>query len=386
MRGFLQDLRYSFRQLRKSPAFAVTAVLTLALGIGANVAVFCVINATLLNPSGVPHPDQIVAVRAHYSVGDLKNINLSPTDFGDTVVAKDIFTSAAVMRRANFNYTASGTTPERLTGAAVSWQWFDVFWARPYLGRVFRAEEDQPEANHVAVLSYRAWQQRFGGDRDIVGRSLQLNQESYEVVGVMGPDFAWPNQAELWIPIGLPPGSYFDPKNRMNEYLFAVARLRPGVTLAQANTYLHMRADQDVASEGGQHLLKVSGWGMFSMPLVEFVSGDLRQPLFVLLAAVGTILLIICANIAGLQLARASGRQRELSIQIALGAGNRRLAQQAVMEGLCLSIAGTALGLMLAAGLIPLLLLLAPADLMLNISVHMGKPVLLFLVALGSLC
>ncbi len=157
MDNIIQDLRYSLRQLIKSPGFTSTAILTLALGIGANIAVFCVINATLLNPSGVPHPDQIVAVRANYSVGDLKNISISPTDFGDAVVAKNIFTSAAVMRRANFNYTASGTTPERLMGAAVSWQWFDVFWARPYLGRVFRPEEDQPGANHEAVLSYPTW-------------------------------------------------------------------------------------------------------------------------------------------------------------------------------------------------------------------------------------
>src|SRR5581483_8421851 len=268
----------------------------------------------------------------------------------------------------------------------VSWQWFDVFWARPYLGRVFRPEEDEPDANHVLVLSYRTWRQRFGGDPAVVGRTLQLNEQSYKVVGVMEPDFAWPNQAELWVPIGLPSGEYFDPKDRYNEHLFAAARMRRGVTLAQANAFLHMRAQQDMASEGSGNIGKSSGWDMFCMPLVEFVSGDLRRPLVILLAAVGTILLIICANIAGLQLARASGRQRELSIQIALGAGNRRLAQQAMMEGLCLSIAGAALGLVLGTGLIPLLLMLAPAGLMLSISVHMGRPVLLFLIAMGSLC
>lgn len=381
-----QDLLYALRQLRKASGFTFTSVLTLGLGIGATVAVFSVMNAVLLNPSGIPHPANVVALRAKYSFGDLANINFSPTDFGDALNAKNIFTSAAVMAGEDFNYSSGDSTPQRLSGAKVSWQWFDVFWARPFLGRVFRPEEDQPEANHVVVVSYRAWQQRFGGDRDIVGSRLELNRESYEVVGVMGPDFAWPNQAELWIPIGLPPGSYFDPKNRMHEYLFAVARLRPGVTPAQANAYLHMRADQAIAAEGEPQLLKASGWGMFSMPLIEFVSGDLRQPLFVLLAAVGTILLVICANIAGLQLARASGRQRELSIHIALGAGNRRLAQQALMEGLCLSVAGAALGFVLATGLIPVVLLLAPADLMLNISVHLGKPVLLFLIALGSLC
>ena len=386
MAGLFQDLRYSLRQLRKAPGFTLIAVLTLALGIGATVAVFSVMNAVLLNPSGIPNPENVVALRTKYALHDLANINVSPPDFGDAVSDKNIFTSAAVMQGQDFNYSGNDGVPQRLSGAKVSWQWFDVFWARPYLGRVFRPEEDQPDANHVVVLSYRTWRQRFGGDESVVGQTLRLNDESYKVVAVMGPDFAWPNQAELWIPIGLPSGTYFDPKLRHNEYLFAVARLRPGVTLAQANAFLHMRSDQDIAAEGAQSYSKISGWGMFCMPLVEFVSGSLRQPLLVLLAAVVTILLIICANIAGLQLARASGRQRELSIQIALGAGTYRMAQQALIEGLCLSFAGTTLGFLLAKGLVPLLLMLAPANLMLNISVRMGGTVLLFLAALATLC
>ena len=237
MDNIIQDLRYSLRQLIKSPGFTSTAILTLALGIGANIAVFCVINATLLNPSGVPHPDQIVAVRAKYSVGDLTNIYISPPDFGDTVVAKNIFTSAAVMRRANFNYTASATTPERLMGAAVSWQWFDVFWARPFLGRVFRPRKISP-APITRPSSLIRHGKRFGADPGIVGRTLLLNQESYQVIGVAAPDFDWPNQAELWVPLALPPARYFDNKNRYNEYLFSVARLRPGVTSEQANSFL----------------------------------------------------------------------------------------------------------------------------------------------------
>jgi predicted permease len=386
MTGLLQDLRYALRQLRKAPAFTLTAICTLALGIGATVAVFSVMNAVLLNPSGIPHPASVVAVRAKYTLGDLKNINISSADFGDAVRGKDVFTSAAVMQGTDFNYTGGNTTPERLTGAKVSWQWFDVFWARPYLGRVFRPEEDQPNADHEVVLAYQAWRRRFGGDPSIVGRTLELNQESYKVVGVMGPDFAWPNQAELWVPLGLPPGSYFDHHERYHEYLFAVARLRPGVTLAKANSYLHLRAAQSISSEGAQSYGQIAGWGMFAMPLIDFVAGNLRQPLFILLAAVGTILLIICANIAGLQLARASGRQREVSIHIALGAGRRRMTQQALLEGLCLSAAGALLGFVLAKALIPLLLAFAPSSLMLNITVHMGKTVLLFAIATATAC
>jgi predicted permease len=381
MTGIAQDLRYALRQLRKSPGFTFTSILTLGLGIGATLAVFSVMNAVLLNPSGIPHPKDVVALRAKYTFGDLANINISTTDFGDAVSAKNIFTSAAVLAGQDFNYASGDSIPQRLSGAMVSWQWFDVFWAHPYLGRVFRPEEDQPNANHVVVLSYRAWRQHFGGDPSIIGRKLELDQEPYKVVGVMGPDFAWPNQAELWIPIGLPSGSYFDPQVRHNEYLFGAARLAPGITLAQANAYLGTRSAQIAASE---HLPKGVGWGMFCMPLIEFVTGNLREPLFILLAAVATILLIICANIAGLQLARASGRQREFSIQIALGAGSYRVQQQALIEGLCLALVGGAIGLMLAKVVVPLLLLLAPSDLILNISVRMGGTVIMFLIALTS--
>ncbi len=345
MTGTLQDLRYATRGLRKSPGFMVVAALTLALGIGANVAVFTVMNAILLNPSGIPHPESVIALRAKYSLADLANINISAPDFGDAVTGKDVVTSAAVLQAANFNYSGSGTTPERLVGANVSWQWFDVFWASPYLGRVFRPEEDQPNANHEAVLSYHTWKQRFGGDPAIVGKSLLLNQESYQVVGVMRPDFDWPNGTELWTPIALPSSQYFDRKFRFNESLFGVARLRPGVSLEQANAFLRLRTAQEIAAEGPTGYAQSGGWGMFAMGLVEFVAGNLRKPLAILLAAVATVLLIACANIAGLLLARATGRQHEVSIQIALGAGNGRLIRQALLESLVLAVVGVLLGL-----------------------------------------
>ncbi len=385
METMFQDLRYTLRQLIKSPGFTATAILTLALGIGANIAVFTVINASLLNPSGVPHPDQVVAVRAKYSFGDLANINISPPDFADAVMGKNIFTSAAVMKNSAFNYSASNSTPERLTGALVSWQWFDVFWARPQLGRVFRPEEDQPAANHEVVLSDGAWKRRFGSDPGIIGRTLLLNEESYQVIGVMGPDFNWPNQAELWVPLGLPAASYSNNQLRHNEYLFCAARLRPGVTNAQANAYLALRSAQQIASEPGGYS-QAAGWGMFSMPLIDFVAGDLRKPLFLLLAAVALVLLIACANIAGLQLARASGKQREVSIQIALGVSRARLIRSALLESLLLAFGGVICGLVIARTSIPLLLLLAPKSLSRNIAIHIGWPILAFVVVVGASC
>ncbi len=386
MTGTLHDLRYATRGLTKNPGFVLVAALTLALGIGANIAVFSVMNAILLNPSGIPHPESVAALRVKYNLADLANINISAPDFGDAVTGKDVFTSAAIMQGQNFNYTGDGTTPERLVGAQVSWQWFDVFWASPYLGRVFRPEEDQPNANHEVVLAYQTWKRRFGGDPAIVGKSLLLNQESYQVIGVMRPDFDWPNGTELWSPIGLPPGRYFDRKFRHNENLFGVARMRPGVSVAQANAYLRLKSAQEIAAEGHNSYSESSGWGMFAMPLIEFVAGNLRKPLAILLAAVLTVLLIACANIAGLLLARATGRQHEVSIQIALGAGNGRLIQQALLESSVLAVMGVLLGLALAHFAIPLLLLLAPASLAGNLTVHMGGPVLLFVSTIGVLC
>jgi predicted permease len=387
MSSVFQHLRYAFRQLNHSRAFAITAVLTLAFGIGANVAVFSVMNAVLLNPSGVPNPDRMIAVRAHYSTpAELGNIGMSPPDFADAEAGTSLLSNTAAMTVGNLSYLPDGGVPERLVNAAVSWQFFDAFVAKPILGRTFRAEEDVPAANHVVVLSYPTWQKRFGSDPNIVGRRVTLNQESYEIIGVMGPAFGWPNQAEVWTPLALKPVRLHDHDYRYNEYLFVVSRMRPGVQVGQVNEYLAMKARENANSEGERSYAKISGWGMFSMPLLEYVAGDLRKPLAVLLGAVILVLLIACANIAGLQLARASDRQRETSIRIALGAGRARLLAQAFTESAVLALFGVALGLLLARYTIPLLLMLAPDNLVHNLNVHISIPVLLYVMAAGVFC
>ena len=386
MKNLAQIFRYSLRQFRKSPAFTITAVLTLALGIGANIAVFSVTNAVLLNPSGIPHPERVVALRAKYAMGDLANISMSAPDVGDAMDAGNLFDAVAAMKPGAFNYTPSGTTPTKIDAALVTYRWFDVFEARPALGRSFRAEEDVPEANHEVILSYATWKNRFGSDPNIVGRKLMLNEQAYEVIGVMGPEFNWPNTAEMWAPLGLKPEIFHDSKNRYNENLFAVGRMKRGITVDQVNSYLNLKASQVVTSEGASSYAKASGWGMFSMPLIEYMSGSLRKPLVILIGAVALVLLIACANIAGLQLARASGRQREVSIRIALGASRFRLMQQALIESALLAAAGAALGVVIANISIPLLLAAAPTSLSANLKVQIDLPVLAFITAAGVVC
>ena len=387
MHSIAHQFRYAIRQLANSPGFAIVSAMTLALGIGANIAVFSVTNAVLLNPSGIPHSANLVALRAHYdSPPDLGNISLSPPDFADAAEGKDIFRDAAIMTGSSFNFSRENANPELMQGARVSSGYFDVFEVRPALGRTFTAEEDQPGAGLVAVLSHQAWQKRFAADPNIVGRSIILDQRSYRVIGVMGREFNWPNQAELWVPIALPPARYHDHNYRYNEYLFGVARLRPGVTFEQANTYLKRKAQENIVSEGSNSYGRISGWGMFSMPLTEFIGGNLRKPLLMLLAAVGMVLLIACANIAGLQIARASARQRDLAVRVALGASRWTLIRQALAESIVLTIAGLVLGFLVALAAAPLLLKGLPRSLAEHLHLSFAGPVLFFVVIVAVVC
>lgn len=387
MHSIVQEVRYAIRQLAKSPGFAIVSVLTLALGIGANIAVFSVTNAVLLNPSGIPHASGIVALRARYNaMPDLTSIPLSAPDFGDAADGKDTFAAAAVADFSDFNFSRENANPELLNGARVSSGYFDVFEVRPVLGRVFTPEEDQPGASLQVVLSHDAWTRRFGSDPTIIGRSLILNQQSYRVIGVMGPEFKWPNQVELWVPLALPPATYHDKKDRYNESLFGLARLRSGVTLQKANAYLEMKAQQSIASEGSDSFGRASGWGMFAVPLTEFVGGSLRKPLTVLLAAVAMVLLIACANIAGLQIARASARQRDLAVRVALGASQWKLVRQALVESVVLTAAGLGLGFLVAYTVAPLLLRGLPPMLAEHLQLSFRGPVLVFVVLIAVLC
>jgi ABC-type antimicrobial peptide transport system permease subunit len=237
----------------------------------------------------------------------------------------------------DFNYTGS-TVPERLVGASVTWRWFEVFGAKAKLGRVFQPEEDRPNANREAVLSYAAWKRLFGQDAGTVGRTIELNRLPYRIVGVMGPEFRWPVDVDLWVPLGLADGQYTE-NNRFNESYNAMARLKPGLAFASANAFVEVLSSRvrNSGTQGGAYA-KDSAWGMFLLPFTDFIAGDTKTPMLVLLGAVGFVLLIACSNIAGLMLARASGRSREIAVRAALGAGRWDLIRQSLAESLVLAL------------------------------------------------
>jgi predicted permease len=382
MNSFGQDLKYTLRLLAKSPGFAAVAVLTLALGIGANTAIFSVVNGLLLHPAGIDQPERVVAPRARYTALRLDSIEISVPDFDLVRHETGTFASVALQQGVDFNYSAGGF-PVRLVGSQVTQQWFEVFGATPYLGRTFTPEEDQPGANSVVVLSYRAWKTVFGSDAGIVGRSIQLNQQSYKVIGVMRPEFDWPAGVDLWSPLGLAPAA-FDTQNAFNEGYFAIARLQPGVTAEQAAAVMSVITKRFVDTWSSSYP-KDSGWGLFSVPITRLVYGDVRTPLLVLLGAVGLVLLIACANVAGLLLARASARKREFAVRTALGASPLRMARQILTESVVIAAAGMVVGIALAYVAIRALLLLAEGTLGSAITVHMDANVLAFTCAASLL-
>jgi predicted permease len=373
----LSDARIGFRTLGRSPGFTSTVIASLALGIGANTAIFSIVNALLLHPAGIADPERVVAIRVHYDQLNLKSIGVSAPDLGDIRNTRELFEHASLIRETDFNYTGHDL-PQRLQGAEVSSEWFDVFGAKPRFGRLFRAEDDQPNANQVVILSYGAWTKVFGGDPALLGKTVELNKTPYRVIGVMHPEFRWPRAVDLWTPIGLP-ATQFSEDNRFNENFNAVARLRPNVPLEKANAGIKLLNDRvrDNGSRGGKYA-QDSQWGMFAVPFVDFAIGDTKTPTLVLLAAVGLVLMIVCANIAGLMLARSTGRAREIAVRTALGATRWQLMRQTAGESVIIAIAGAVLGVALAKVGVRALLLLAPERAIEGLRVSLDAHVLSF--------
>ncbi len=373
----LTDLRFALRQMLKSPAFTITAIVTLALGIGANTAIFSVVNAVLRHPAGVDHPERIAVMHVNYSQFTLDVPVVSVPTFAKAASMRDEVEAAAIEHGASFNIERDGQA-ENIPAAKVSSRWFDVYGARPILGRTFTADEDQPDAGPVAVLSYGMWQRVFGGRQDVAGQTLLLDQKPYRVVGVMRSDFAWPRKAEVWVPIALPPAA-FRPDNLFNESYYSAARLREGVPVEKFSASLAAAMWATLqSSERGTAFAKSSGWSVYATPLTDFAAGPLRTPLYVLCGVVALVLLIAAANVAGLLLARASARSREFAIRTALGASASRMVRQMLVETLLLAAVAAIAGMLAGPMIGTLLLHLVPHDLARGFVVHTDPAVLGF--------
>lgn len=352
--NFWSDVRHALRMFWKNPGFTLAAVGALALGIGANTAIFSVVNAVMLKPLTYPDAERIVHIMMTFPDGSAPGA--SPTKYNlwhsqTGSVLQDV--SAYDGQGPGFNLT--GDHPEQVHGIHASEAFFRLFGAPVMLGRTFTPQEDRPNGGDVVVLSYGLWQRRFGGDRQIVGHTISLGNQPYTVVGVLGKDFRSDPEAELYVPFQLDPES-----TNQGHYFQASARLKPGVTLAQANAQMKVVADQFRRRYPGEMDARE---GFSVEPLRDLIVSDVRSSLFILLGAVGFVLLIACANVANLLLVRATGRRREFAIRAAMGAKRGRIVMQLLTESVMLSVAGGILGLILGYVGVRALLAVSPADL-----------------------
>ena len=353
MGDFLSDLRYSFRTLITTPAFTVTAIAALALGIGANTAIFTVVNAVLLKPLTYPEPDRMVQFMNTFSDGN--GNGASPVNFNTWRAQTSVFQDVTAYDFGGPGFNLTGLVPEQVHGIHASEAYFRLFGAPVVLGRTFTAQEDSPNGGHVVVIGYGFWQRKFGGNPNIIGTSLSLSNEPYTIVGVLGKSFVTDPLADIWVPFQIEPNS-----TNFGHYFLVSGRLKPGVSLAQANAQLKVTADQYRRLHPDDMGPK-DGFGV--QPLRDSIVAGARKSLFVLLGAVGFVLLIACANVANLLLVRATGRKREFAIRAAMGAGRARIVRQLLTESIVLSITGGVLGLMLGYAGVRALLAVSPAGL-----------------------
>jgi predicted permease len=367
---FLQDLRYAARMLRRNPSFPLIAVLTLALGIGANTAIFSLVNSILLRPLPYHQPEQLVQVTGTYPKGGIAAMR-------SQMQSMDV---AAYMEGHEVNLTGRGA-PVRLTATLVSAELFSVLGTPAELGRTLHSGEDLAAQNSYVILSHRIWQQRFAADPSVIGQWIKLEGLQRQIIGVMPPDFRFPSpQTDVWIPLDI------DPRNTISywagDFLQVIGRLRPGATLAQASNEIRMFQS---------HVMTLFPWtmpatwnaGVAVVSLRDGLVGDIRARLLILLVAVALVLLIACANVANLALSRATVRGKEIALRVSLGAGRSRIFRQLITESVLMSAVGGALGLALAAAGLSLLKSSLPVDTPRRADVALDWQVLLFTAVLA---
>ncbi len=363
METLWQDLRYGARMLAKSPGFTAVAVLTLALGIGANTAIFSVVNGVLLRPLPYEEPGQLVRVWNQFLSEGVPQLWLSEPELIYYRKNTRALEGIAVYTTGGANLTGQGEAL-RVTAANVSANFFPLLRVDAFLGRTFTPEEDTPGNDRVIVLGHGFWQRRFGGDPTIIGETVSLSDNPYTVIGVMPSGFAFPDgNVDLWTPIAI---GLANPGNAGHHYLQPIARLKAGVTFGQGMADIQRTALQYAREnylKATDEQLQQFGWGAYLVPLHESVVGDVRPALLILLGAVGFVLLIACANVANLLLARAAVREKEVAIRAALGAGRGRIIRQLLTESILLGLVGGAAGLLLAFWSLRVLVALGPENL-----------------------
>jgi putative ABC transport system permease protein len=379
----LQDLRYAVRTLTREPGFTLVALVTLALGIGANTAIFSIVNAVLLRPLPYHEPDRVVLLWSHWT--NWTKTWVSEPELADYQRQAQSLEHVAGFSSTSFNLAGGGSEPLRVLAAQVQAPMFDALGAKPILGRVFSADEDRPGRERVVLLTEGLWRSRFGSDPALVGRTIDLDAAAYTVVGVLPAslrlplDYANRSFTQVWVPLALGPAN---PQERGNHGLNALGRLKPGVALAQA------QAEIDTITRGFLQQYPDnydSKFGLTLVPAPIEVVGEIRPALIILLLAVGAVLLIACANVANLLLARSESRQKEIAVRVALGAGRRRIVRQLLTESMLLSAAGGVAGVALAAALTQGLVALDPLKIPRVQDIALDARVLAFTAAVSVL-
>ena len=380
MLNWMTDVRYGFRALKRSPGFALGAVVVLALGIGANTAIFSLVNAVLLRPLPYDEPSRLVQVwhiPPAKSFPGLTWFSVSPANYLDWQRQSSSFEAMAAYGGRDLTFGGS-ERPEAIQGVAVAAEFFSVLRVRPFLGRTFTADENRAGGNKVILLSYKFWRDHFGADASIVGRDVTVNSQRYFVAGVMADTFRFPGWAQVWVPLAW---TNEDRAVRGNHNYAVIGRLRPGVSIAQAKSDLaaiSTRLEQQYPEDD-------KGWGATAVPLREQLVGDIRPALLVLFGAVAFVLLIACANVANLVLAKTLARRKEIAIRTALGAGRIALVRHILAETVALSMAGGVLGLLLARAGIALMVKLLADRLPRFVEITLDTQVLAFALVVSAL-